>query len=401
MANSSTMMTALPTRIDRYPAKMISRLAETLVDRYAEDAEHLVDPFCGSGAVLRAGSNRGLRVTGIDVNPFGVLLSRVKVEGFDVKRATSLCEKLLQVARKCDELPLQWDMKDYWFTRATLHKFECLRCAATTLNLYDSKSGRALLLALALAVRPCSRADQRSPKPFISKYARRKRKGKHFDPGATVRCLLGELSGLYGGRRRVCGSVIHHDLTTINELREEPLTCSHVITSPPYVNAQDYFRNSKLELHILEGVLPFYIDDIIHRFIGTERGVDRSVLDDKGAARRRQLVPELEFLERRHIGQAVILHQYLRDMKSALSATKDMLKLEGTLVLVCGDNLIGGRRIITWQVLNKMLEDLGFELFDTFGDRIRNRAVAPQRVGHKGMIKQEIVSAFRLRGSNV
>jgi hypothetical protein len=46
-----------------------------------------------------------------------------------------------------------------------------------------------------------------------------------------------------------------------------------------------------------------------------------------------------------------------------------------------------------------MLEDLGFLLVESFGDRIRNRALAPKRCGHKGMIKEEIVSAFRLPSS--
>lgn len=397
MDNSSPKVKGLPTRIDRYPAKMISHLAETLVEKYAKEADHLLDPFCGSGAVLRAGSTRGIRVTGIDVNPFGVLLSRVKVEGFDVERANSLCTKLIDVANDCDHLDIEWDKKDYWFTPATLSRFERLRFAASELNLHRSKAGRAILLAFGLAVRPCSRADQRSPKPFISKYARDKRSGKHFNPAKTTEALLKELSELYGGRRLTSGTVYHSDLTSINELRDASLTCSHVITSPPYVNAQDYFRNSKLELFILEGVLPFRIEDIIHRFIGTERGVDRSLLDDDGAKRRRKLVPDLTFLERGHVGQAVILHQYLRDIEAALNAIKEMLESNGTLVLVCGDNLIGGRRIVTWQVLNRMLQDLGFMMFDTFGDRIRNRAVAPRRSGHKGMIKEEIVSAFRVQ----
>ncbi|MCA9218422.1 MAG: hypothetical protein KDB27_35375 [Planctomycetales bacterium] len=397
MDNSSPKVKGLPTRIDRYPAKMISHLAETLVEKYAKEADHLLDPFCGSGAVLRAGSTRGIRVTGIDVNPFGVLLSRVKVEGFDVERANSLYTKLIDVANDCDHLDIEWDKKDYWFTPATLSRFERLRFAASELNLHRSKAGRAILLAFGLAVRPCSRADQRSPKPFISKYARDKRSGKHFNPAKTTEALLKELSELYGGRRLTSGTVYHNDLTSINELRDESLTCSHVITSPPYVNAQDYFRNSKLELFILEGVLPFRIEDIIHRFIGTERGVDRSLLDDDGAKRRRKLVPDLTFLERGHVGQAVILHQYLRDIEAALTAIKEMLEPNGTLVLVCGDNLIGGRRIVTWQVLNRMLQNLGFMMFDTFGDRIRNRAVAPRRSGHKGMIKEEIVSAFRVQ----
>ena len=98
MADSSPELSALPTRIDRYPAKMISRLASSLVERYASNAEHLLDPFCGSGAVLKAGSQRGLRVTGIDINPFGVLLSGVKLQGFDVSRAVAYCDELLEAA---------------------------------------------------------------------------------------------------------------------------------------------------------------------------------------------------------------------------------------------------------------------------------------------------------------
>ena len=68
----------------------------------------------------------------------------------------------------------------------------------------------------------------------------------------------------------------------------------------------------------------------------------------------------------------------------------------GVFVIVCGDNLIGGKRIVTWKVLNEMLADLGFSLFDSFDDTIRNRALAPSRCGHKWLIKQEVVSAFRL-----
>jgi hypothetical protein len=84
-------------------------------------------------------------------------------------------------------------------------------------------------------------------------------------------------------------------------------------------------------------------------------------------------------------------------MAIAFAAIKRSMMPGGTFVIVCGDNLIGGRRIVTWKVLNEMLTDLGFTLFDSFEDTIRNRAVAPSRCGHKGLIKQEVVSAFRLK----
>ena len=397
MADSPSELSALPTRIDRYPAKMISRLASSLVERYASNAEHLLDPFCGSGAVLKAGSQRGLRVTGIDINPFGVLLSGVKLQGFDVNRAVAYCDELLETADDGAELAIEWDKKDYWFTPATLLEYERIRYAARQMNLCRSKAGRAVLLALGLSVRPCSRADQRSPKPFISKYARKNRKGRHFDPSGTIRGLLGELSDLYGGRTQSCAEVHQLDMANASDVRAVMSPCSHVITSPPYINAQDYFRNFKLELYMLEGILPFRVNDIMYQFIGTERGLEHEVLNGKGSKHRRHLVPELIFLEKHRKVQAIVVHRYLRDIGRTFDAMRSLMQPGGVLVIVCGDNLIGGRRICTWRVLNQMLTEMGFNLFDSFGDRIRNRAVAPMRCGHKGLIKQEMVSAFRLR----
>ena len=400
MADTLVTVGPLPTRIDRYPAKMISRLASTLVERYALNATHLLDPFCGSGAVLSAGVARGLRVTGIDLNPFAVLLSKVKVQGFDAELANARCEELLSLAATGKALfPMEWDNKAYWFTPATVRKYEEIRHAARELRLTNSSAGRAVLLAVALSVRPCSRADQRSPKPFISKYARRDRVRRHFDPHRHIRELLSELAALYGRSRRSLADVRQEDIASARGCRGLSLRYSHVITSPPYINAQDYFRNFKLELYVLERILPFRVSDIIHRFIGTERHIEGAVVDSRGAEERRRLVPSLRVLERDSKEQAAIFHRYLQDMAVAFERITQLMAPSGTLVIVCGDNLIGGQHICTWQVLSVMLEKLGFVQFDRFGDRIKNRAVAPTRCGHKGLIKEEIVSAFRLGAS--
>jgi hypothetical protein len=396
MANSSTSMTALPTRVDRYPAKMISHLAERLIADYASDATRVLDPFCGSGAVLRAATAKSVPVTGVDINPFGVLLSGVKVEGFDTDRSVKLLEDVLSDSGDAELFLMKWDKRSYWYTPATLRKLEAIRSVASERHLHTSKSGRAVLLSLGLAARLCSRADQRSPKPFISKTARERRGGKHFDPGGIMRDLMSDLCDLYGGRRDVSGEVLSCDIGQCDEIGGISTKCSHVITSPPYINAQDYFRNSKLELYLLEGLLPFSVDDVGSRFIGSERGLNRSVVDGDQAATHRKLVPQLTYLERNRMELAIIVHTYLKRMSTAFKAIKKAMCPGGTFVIVCGDNLIGGKRITTWKVLNEMLVNLGFTLFDSFEDTIRNRALAPTRCGHKGLIKQEVVSAFRL-----
>ena len=151
---------------------------------------------------------------------------------------------------------------------------------------------------------------------------------------------------------------------------------------------------------MLEKVLPFSVNDIVHRFVGTERHLCRSLLCDNGATARREIVPELRWLEKFDAQKALVVHRYIRDMSAAFSAIRKLLQPNGTLVVVCGDNLVGGVRIVTWKALNAMLEFMGFRVFDRFEDRIRNRALAPQRKGHVGLIKQEVVSAFRLSGAD-
>ena len=389
----------LATRLDRYPGKMVSRLADRLIRRYAAEADSLLDPFCGSAAVLAAASRAGLPVAGIDLNPISELFYRVKIEGFDAARARELGRAwIAEAQRPIAPLPVDWSRKHYWFTRGTLHKFERLRAAIRRVPMTGTPECWPILLSYVLAVRLCSRADQRSPKPFISQQARRSRARRHFDPNGTMLGLLEELAVLYGGgcrenagSRFVCADVCapRGDLSGAGKH-------SHVITSPPYINAQDYFRNFKLELYLLEDVLPFRVSDVRERFVGTERGRLLEGVPRESIERDFALAPELGRLKARAPRLCAIVHRYLYDMANAFEAVKRTLDDDARLVVVCGDNLIGGMRVCTWKVLHAIVEEKGFVLFDRFSDPIRDRLLAPRRLGHRGLIKDEVVSAYRL-----
>ena len=392
----------VPTYLDRYPAKMVSKLADRLVDEFASRGTSVLDPFCGSGAVLRAAHNRGLRVTGVDLNPLAELYCSVKLDSFDVSTSTMLARRWIDAA-KSESLQHAPERKDlsYWFTPATLRKLEALRLRGQRLELRRDKEGKALLLAFVLAVRLCSRADQRSPKPFISKTAKVTRGGKHFDPFIIVPQLLYELAITYGGKQQ------NGRWTFLNRDIRHPNAAgllaghSHVITSPPYINAQDYYRNFKLELALTEGLLSFSVSHIKCRFIGTERGDLLGEIEREELARNRELVPVLRQLESSKPRLASIVHRYFVDMERALRFSVEGLKPNGTLVLVCGDNLVGGIRIVTWRVLQKLLESMGLQLRRRFRDQIGDRLLAPRRMGHKGIIKTEVVSEYVRDGDGV
>ena len=390
----------LATRLDRYPGKMVSRLADRLIRCYAGGARSVFDPFCGSGAILAAAHRAGLSVSGVDLNPIAEVFCRAKVQKFDPAKARKLGKEWVAAARgPITPLPVDWSRKDYWFTPRTLDKFERLRAASRNVDLGSAPESWPVLLSYVLAVRLCSRSDQRSPKPFISQHARRSRAGRHFDPNAIMLHLLDELSALYGevggtenDTRFACADVC--------DPRRGPSGLgrhSHVITSPPYVNAQDYFRNFKLELHLLEGVLPFKVSALRERFVGRERGRLLEGVPRESIDRDFMLAPVLRRLRDRNPRLCAVVHRYFFDMDNALNAVKETLEDGACLVVVCGDNLIGGTRICTWKVLHALIEQKGFELFDRFRDPIRDRLLAPKRLGHRGLIKEEVVSAYRLR----
>jgi len=388
-------MIRLPTYIDRYPAKMVATLADKLITRYTSRCTELLDPFCGSGAILTAAHQRGIPVAGLDINPYAVLLSKVKLQGFHLPSARNLRDRLVKRATSLQSPPpIPWATRDYWFTKGTILKYEKLRYVATRMRLNCSREGRAVLLAYALSVRRCSRADQRSPKPFISKRAIERRKGHHFDPLNDITALLEELGELYGDPKPGTSQVICADLRSAGNCAELTGRFSHVLTSPPYINAQDYFRNFKLELHLLDGLLPFDLAELKSCFIGTERGNLLEGIPKRVICYHRSLLPHLKQLEVAHPWHASIIHRYLSDMGKSFDSIRSFLRKDGVLVVVCGDNLVAGYRVRTWCLLSRLLEDRGFVLFDRFGDRIECRTVPPQRKGHKGLIKQEVISAF-------
>ena len=170
--------------LDKYPAKMIPQMARFLIERVSEPGDTVLDPFCGTGTVVREAIALSRNAVGLDVNPLATLLTRVKVGRYSRDLLERQLSELLESFRtETTTFDLTFPNAEYWFTPATLRKLGTIRSVVDRLpQELPSPYPDFWRAVLASIVRQSSRADTRGPKPFISKRARETRAGRHFDP---------------------------------------------------------------------------------------------------------------------------------------------------------------------------------------------------------------------------
>ena len=85
----------------QYPARMHPEIAKRLIEKYAIKSSDIVfDPFMGSGGVLVESMLHGNNSVGIDLNPFAVLLTKVKTTPLDAAKLETTFNQIILDSKK-------------------------------------------------------------------------------------------------------------------------------------------------------------------------------------------------------------------------------------------------------------------------------------------------------------
>lgn len=404
-----------------YPAKVLAHIPHFFLgnDVLSGAGDVVLDPFCGSGTVLLEALLSGRNAVGVDTNPLACLLSRVKTSAFDAKGLPGLAERLVAEAKLAqDSTPPPVVNIEYWFHPHVIRDLARLLAAIRCVR---SIARREFLSAcFSATVRRVSLADPRVSVPVrlrVNSYP-----AHHpFRPAVESRLSGLRSVSVYAQFQRIVDANVQRmqDLRALlpsnvsstvsqsdarhivvdqngSQRRLAARSIDMILTSPPYPGAQKYIRACSLSLGWLGYCSSTTLRDLERRNIGREHysKAECSSLPATGVAAADRLI---QGLCRVNPIRAHIVASYLAEMRAVFVELSRVLRRDGHLVLVCGNNHVGGRPFHTCSFLAELAEDAGMELRLSLRDAITSRGLMTKRNKTASVIASEYILLFRKR----
>ncbi len=373
-----------------YPAKMFHRIPQEIFSSLSLRRDAVVlDPFCGSGTVLLESIIRGYDSIGIDINPIGRMISRVKTTQLHVPALKRHARTVLQRALSYRSSGPNHKALNFWFKRDAIDALHRLR---RSIDIIDGEQYREFfLICLSSIVRRASLADPSIPPPVKlsrvratranDRYRRDLQRAEAIDKHAVVDLFCRAMSRNIQRVADICevgdiGSarVLSTDAaeTTLSES-----SVDLIITSPPYCGAQKYVRSLRLEMLWL-GFDEKMIADIDRRTLGTER-ISKSRCADNLTTDNDEVDSAIEAISKTNLVRAVMVATYVRYLRKFATECRRVLRPGGNMFITFGTSYASGVELALSDWFGSMARDVGFQTVATLVDRIPSRGMITKR----------------------
>ena len=227
-----------------YPAKFIPEIPRAFLNEIQPPKDALVfDPFCGCGTTLVEAQHSGYGSVGVDLNPIGCLISRIKTTPLPIGflEAAHGCTI---AARQMGTLPLpQIPNLAHWFQADVCQSLATLRTAIYEVDHQDAR--QALEGVLSSIIVKVSNQESDTRYAAVAKRVSGEQVFTEFMRGAQAltKALTAELPFIV----RPAAQIINRSIFEIDP-GDIPANVGLVITSPPYPNAYEYWLYHKYRM---------------------------------------------------------------------------------------------------------------------------------------------------------
>lgn len=356
--------------IHYYPASFIPQVVRYCLNKFTEPYDWVLDPFAGSGAVAVECFITKRHVTLVDINPITSSLVKSKLLIPNEDARFEMRQLLLKsLSYKGKPFVPKWKNLRYWHPTEEIIEFLTKLWGYIH---YECESYlKPLLVFTALDVtRFLSYADDVVPKLFKSKRKTRKlddlltKNWKKIAIKRYEKVADDYVSAIFELKRHVRGEnpitevYSPQDIETWNPTRKYQL----IVSSPPYMQAQEYIRSSKIDLYWLG-----YDDKEMRKF----RKLEIPYRAPKGKVH----TPTLDIIRDKVIeldrkDLAKLFDSYFYFMLTNFQKVSRNLLPEGHLCIFVGSPTIGGINVPLWKILCEYFREYGFIEEKVFEDRI-------------------------------
>lgn len=377
---------------------------KTLITKFDINNSLIYEPFAGTGTTLFAADNLGISTVYSEVNPLLQFLIQTKINvlNSDEKTRKKLQHNLKDIESSIMELLGKFEEDKFlkesyealfagkkYFPDNALLQILKLRSYIDIVKLEDELLSDLLTIAVLSCLLPISYLKKVGDVRFKTKKEIEKELKLLEEILPQKIANIAEDVINMGYRLKNNHELILSNVKNIGRIND--LKIGAIITSPPYLNGTNYFRNTKLELWFLrylqfnndlryfrDQALTSGINDVKKDYAKTN-GLD---ISSKSNLLKKILI---ELNSKSYDSRIPIMAKsYFEEMYHVFDDVKVHLKKGAKILIDIGDSIFCGVHISTDEILIEILTGLGFKLVD-------NKILRKRRSRNKEILTQSLL----------
>lgn len=373
---------------------------QSVLDAFAPDARRVLDPFAGTGTTPLTVARRGGVGLYCELNPLLQYLIAAKASVLALppgdrkslareleRLASTLPTELRTHARdlRLDEAYRRTFGSSEFFPSETHDLILRLRSWLDALDCVEQYAAALAAVASVSSLIPVSNLIRRGDLRFRKSTSEKQARSRDLIAEVAERLRrmsadLRDLDGRAKGTLLIAGDAKRLD-------RCSPLELDAVVTSPPYLNGTNYYRNTKVELWFMRALLTNE-DLATFRRRTVTAGINDVTVRNGAAAPTRSVQTVVDTLEEdaydRRIPQMV--RNYFSDMAQVFEGLALHVRPGAPMLVDIGDSAYANVHVDTPSLLSELLEDRGWKL--------RSEVVLRQRMSRGGLkLRQVLIAA--------
>lgn len=376
---------------------------EYVLDNYAKNANSIYDPFAGTGVTPLVSAKRGLSAYYSEINPLLQFLVKTKVNAsalseknrtkiLDVLRKIQLeLEILIRDANPDSELRNTYNLtfgKSKFFDDETFKLVLKARAIVDEISYSSQIVSDIFLVAVLNSLIPASLLQRAGD----LRYKNEKELKRKDD---FIKTIEQNLDRIIEDIKRIEPLPVTPILITENAKLVDKLPklkIDAIITSPPYLNGTNYFRNTKVELWFLRSIKTQ--DDLS----GFRRATVTAGINDVSQKKQLEFItPKIqkivESLKEKTYDQRIpkMVADYFQDIARIFDSLKKHLDKNADIAIDIGDSIYAGVKVPTDELFIDVLEKLGY--------KFQQSTTLRKRISRNGEILKQVLLIFKAPAS--